>query len=229
MFSEQEIRDIYTAHVKLPDSYFKKNEKLPPCPVKAWDYSWKNNDFPRTWCILDFIEWTTKHNITSTGHLAYTADTDPELEFITATKKTQLEYPPHDLHTIGTTFQNEFDFFMFNQTLEHLYNPFDALLSIYTAVKPGGYVFASVPTINIPHQTPIHYGGYNPMGLAMMFKNAKFDIIEMGQWGNLEYIYRIFLTHSWPGYQMLQRDGIVTNEERNVAQCWILARKPLCD
>ena len=65
------------------------------------------------------------------------------------------------------------------------------------------------------------------MGLAMMFKNAKFDIVEMGQWGNYEYISRIFLTHSWHGYQMLQRDGIITNEERNVAQCWILARKPV--
>jgi hypothetical protein len=67
------------------------------------------------------------------------------------------------------------------------------------------------------------------MGLAMMFKNAKFDIIEIGQWGNYEYINKIFQTYSWLGYDSLQRDGVVTNEERNVAQCWILARKPLCD
>jgi SAM-dependent methyltransferase len=226
MFSEQQIRNIYTTQVNLPDSYFRKYELLPKCPVRAWNYSWQNFDFPRNWCVLDFIEWTTKHTITSTDHLGYTCDTDPELEFISATKKTKLEYPSYDLHTIGSAFQNEFDFFIFNQTLEHLYNPFDAVKSIYTTLKPGGYVFASVPTINIPHTTPIHYGGYNPMGLAMMFKNANFNIVEIGQWGNYEYISRLFQTHSWPGYDILQRGGMVTNERQNVAQCWILARKP---
>jgi hypothetical protein len=109
MFSEQQIRDIYATHVHLPESYFKKYEILPPCPVSAWNYSWQNFDFPRNWCVLDFIEWTKKYNITDTGHLAYTCDTDPELEFISTTKKTKLEYPPYDLHTIGSAFQNEFD------------------------------------------------------------------------------------------------------------------------
>jgi SAM-dependent methyltransferase len=226
MFSEQQIWEIFYKHVNLPESYFKKYERLPPCPVKAWNNSWDNYDFPRNWCVLDFIEWITKHSITNVDHLAYTCDTDPELEFISASKKTKLEYPPYDLHIIGNAFNNEFDFFIFNQTIEHLYNPFDAIKSIYITLKPGGYVFASVPTINIPHSTPFHYGGYNPMGLAMMFKGANFEILEIGQWGNYDYISKIFNTHSWPGYNMLQKDGIITNERRNVAQCWILARKP---
>jgi hypothetical protein len=227
MFSEQAICDIYEKHANLPDSYFRKYERLPPCPVRGWNYSWENRDFPRNWCILDFIEWTQKYSITAIDKLAYTGHSDPELEFITASHKTHIEYPPYDLHIIGNSFQNEFDFFIFNQTIEHLYNPFTALKSIYTTLKPGGYVFTSVPTINIPHSTPIHYGGYNPMGLAMMFKEANFEILEIGQWGNFEYIGRLFNTHSWPGYTTLQKDGIVTNERRNVAQCWILAKKPL--
>uniref|UniRef100_A0A6C0K171 Methyltransferase type 11 domain-containing protein n=1 Tax=viral metagenome TaxID=1070528 RepID=A0A6C0K171_9ZZZZ len=225
MFSEKQIQAIYANHVNLPDSYFRKYEKLPACPVPSWNYSWQNFDFPRNWCVLDFIEWANKYGTRTTGHLAYTCDTDPELEFITASKKTKLEYPPHDLHTIGNTYKNEFDFFIVNQTIEHLYNPFTAIKSIYETLTPGGYVFASVPTINIPHSTPIHYGGYNPMGLAMMFKEANFEILEIGQWGNYEYISRLFQTHMWPGYDMIQHDGIVTNERRNVAQCWILARK----
>jgi SAM-dependent methyltransferase len=226
MFTEEQIKEIYYRHVNLPSSYFKKYETLPPCPVRGWSYSWQNYDFPRNWCVLDFIEWIHTYGIETPRHLAYTCDTDPELEFITPASKTKIEYPPHDLHTIGNTFQNTFDFFIFNQTLEHLYNPFEAVTSIYTTLLPGGYVFASVPTINIPHSTPIHYGGYNPMGLAMIFKQAKFDIIEIGQWGNYEYIQKLFATHSWPGYNMLQKDGVITNEPRNVAQCWILARKP---
>ena len=131
-------------------------------------------------------------------------------------------YPPYDLHDISLNIKNEFDFFLFNQTIEHLYNPFEALKQINNIVKPGGYVFTSVPTINIPHNTPIHFNGFTPMGLAMLFKSANFEIIEIGQWGNLEYITKMFSTHDWPGHNALKN---ITNEEKNVCQCWILAKK----
>ena len=75
-------------------------------------------------------------------------------------------------------FYNSFDFFLFNQTLEHLYNPFHAVENIYKIVKPGGYVFTSVPTLNIPHMTPVHFNGFTPMGLAMLFLSAGFEIVD---------------------------------------------------
>jgi len=224
MFTEDELNYIYHNKVKLPPSYFKKYESVPPCPVKKYNYDWGNHDFPRTWCILDFIEWTNKHNITI-EHLGYTAD-DPELEFILPSKKTLISYPQYDLHTVSNHFNNEFDFFLFNQTIEHLYNPFEAVKQIYNTLKPGGYVFTSVPTLNIPHLTPIHFNGYTPMGLAMLFKSSNFEIVEIGQWGNFDYIAKLWNTHSWPGYYNLRNNNnIVVNEERNACQCWILARK----
>ena len=119
-----------------------------------------------------------------------------------------------------------FDFFLFSQTLEHLYNPPLAIYNLYKIIAPGGYVFTSVPTINIPHSTPIHFGGYNPMGLATLFISAGFEIIEIGQWGNFDYIQHIFSFHSWPGFKEMERNGIVINEDRNVCHCWILAKKP---
>jgi hypothetical protein len=224
MFSEQEITQIYNDKVKLPPSYFKKYEILPPCPVKVYNYKWSYYDFARNWCILDFIEWIQKYNI-QIEHLGYTCKYDPELEFISPLKKTILEYPPYDLHHISNNFKNEFDFFIFNQTIEHLYNPFEAVKQIYETIKPGGYVFTSVPTINIPHNTPIHFNGYTPMGLAMLFKTANFEIVEIGQWGNYEYIEQMWKTHDWPGYDKLNKDNRVTNEEKNACQCWILAKK----
>jgi hypothetical protein len=224
MFSSHDIERIYNEKVKLPASYFQKYKIVPPCPVPSYNYNWGNRDFPRVWCILDFIEWTKKHNITNVNHICYTSD-DPELEFITSFKKTYAPYPAYDLHTISTHFKNEFDFFIFNQTIEHLYNPFEAIKQIYETIKPGGYVFTSVPTLNIPHMTPIHFNGYTPMGLAMLFKTANFEIIEIGQWGNHNYINELWKTHNWPGYSQLQYNNIVTNEERDVCQCWILARK----
>lgn len=223
-YSEHDIRHIYSTKVKKDNSYFSKYELLPPCPVKAWDYNWKNRDFPRNWCILDFKDWISKY-VGPVGCLGYTCELDPELEFINSSEKIKVEYPDYDLHTIGESITNKFDFFLFNQTLEHLYNPFMALKSIYKTLKPGGYVFTSVPTLNIPHNTPIHYNGFNPMGLAMLFLSCGFEVIEIGQWGNYEYISKLWKTHSWPGFNELNHAGRVTNEEGNVCQCWILAKK----
>ena len=94
--------------------------------------------------------------------------------------------------------------------------------NIYKYIKPGGFVYTSVPTINIPHMTPIHYNGYNPMGLALLFLSVGFEIVELGQWGNYKYINYIFKNHKWPDATKVPHK----NEEKNVAQCWILARKP---
>ena len=70
--------------------------------------------------------------------------------------------------------------------------------------------------------TPIHYNGYNPMGLALLFLSTGFEIIEIGQWGNYDYISKLFKNHDWPDATQVSH----INEERNVAQCWILAKKP---
>lgn len=226
MLTDDEILELYTTKVKKPPSYFSHYETVPPCPVKSWGYAWQDFDFPRVPCVLDFRQWIRKHDI-SPHTLAYTCKTDPELEYITRTDEVYLPYPEYDLHTVSRRHTNAFDFFLFNQTIEHLQNPFVAVKSIYETLKPGGYCFTSVPTINIPHSTPYHYGGYNPMGLAMMFRLAGFEIVEVGQWGNLDYLTKIFARQSWVGYNTLNRNGRVTNEELNVCQCWILARKPM--
>lgn len=64
------------------------------------------------------------------------------------------------------------------------------------------------------------------MGLAMLFKVSGFEIVEIGQWGNSEYLQRLFNSHDWPGYNALNVNNFIINEEKNVCQCWILARKP---
>jgi SAM-dependent methyltransferase len=227
MFSEKDINDTYNSKVKLPESYFRKYEKLPPCPFEVFKHTWSGKDFPRNWCALDFTEWIEKYNISEIENLAYTCNTDPEFEYLSKKNiknKYLLEYPPYDLHTIGSHFTEAFDFFLFNQTLEHLYNPFDSIKQIRKTMKKGGYVFTSVPTLNIPHMVPSHFNGFTPMGLAMLFKSSEFEVLEIGQWGNHNYICQLWGTHQWPDYDRLQNNGIVPNEEKNVCQTWILAR-----
>ena len=227
---ENLIKNIYKNKVKKSHDYFM--EKISEiCPIKKWNNSWRHKDAPRCKCIIDFINWIDKYNIQSCENLGYTSDNDPELEFINAKNKYLHAYVGHDdndkeklsndLHIFVPNIL--YDFFIFNQTLEHLYNPFLAVNQIYKTIKPGGYVFTSVPTINIPHETPFNFYNHYPMGLAILFVSAGFEIIETGQWGNYNYINYIFKNHGWPDiYNVGQH-----NEERNVAQCWILVKKPI--
>ena len=114
-------------------------------------------------------------------------------------------------------------YFLFNQTIEHLYNPFECIKNIYNNVKSGGYVFTSVPTNCIPHDTPIHFANWTPMGLAMLFKTNNFEIMEIGHWGNKSYIHKSFgNTHMFPD---IYKCWFCTNEEKNICGCWILAKK----
>ena len=222
-FTKNEIRNIYNKHIKplRRNGYYNKNNPLPDCPVKTWNRGWNNKDMPRNFAILDFIDWTKKHNIVTGNELGITCSDDPELEFINYSNKTLLEYPPNDLHIFNDLYSNKFDFFIFNQTIEHLYNPFLALSNIYKYMKFEGYIYTTVPTLNKPHMTPIHFNGYNPMGLAMLFKSAGFEIMEIGQWGNYDYISKLFKFHKWPDARWVEHH----NEENNVVQCWILAKK----
>ena len=125
----------------------------------------------------------------------------------------------NDLHTFVAS--EKHDFFVFNQTLEHVYNPFLVVENICKNIIKGGYVFTSVPTINIPHDTPFNFSMWYPMGLAILFISAGFEVVEIGQWGNATYITQLFQTQGWPD---IYQCG-TTNEEKNIVQCWILAKK----
>lgn len=225
LYSDDDLQLIYTSFVKKPASYFTKWERLPPCPIERWNRSYKGHDFPRVWAYLDLKEWIQRYKFQSCGVLASTCRGDPELELLSPSEIIDIPYPPNDLHQIATNYQNAFDFFLFNQTLEHLHNPYEAVRQINLTLKSGGYVFTSVPTLNIPHSTPVHFGGFNPMGLAMLFISNGFRVVEMGQWGNYDYIKKLWATHKWPDAEDLMKQGVITNEEDNVCQCWILAQK----
>ena len=225
-FSEAEIVQTYQAHVNKPADYYAKFERLPvERNDKAW--RWEGHDFPRVWCVLDFQDWLEKHALRHFPRVLATCLADPELEFVTWDKLVVAEYDSsgrNDLHTLDLE-EKDFDFIVFNQTLEHLYNPFAAVANLYRHLKAGGYLFTSVPTINIPHLMPFHYNGFTPMGLCMLMKAAGFEVVELGFWGNLEYIKLIFQTGLWPDYRQLWHDGKIANEPGRNAQCWILVRK----
>jgi SAM-dependent methyltransferase len=226
MLNDTELYSLYMTKVRRPDEYFTQYEDVPPCPIRSWGNSWKDKDAPRCFTVLDFQKWIADRGI-SPERLGYTSESDPELELFSAKTKVYLPYPSYDLHVLSSHYREAFDFLLVNQTLEHLQAPHTAMKSMYDALVPGGYLFTSVPTINIPHSTPYHYGGYNPMGLAVMCLEAGFEICEIGQWGNLRYIRTLFDENGWPDvYRVAEPNGRVLNIDRAVCQCWILVQKP---
>lgn len=229
LFSEDEISHIYTSKVVKSAEYFNKYFKVPyeqlP-PNYSW---WYCHDFPRVWILLDFKEWITKYNLIEGSVLGYTSTIDPELDYLNYQTKICLPYPEYDLHK-PLPDKNKYDLFVFNQTLEHLYNPLLAVSNVYAAIKPGGYVFTSVPVITIPHgshNVPVHFAGFTPLGLCMLFMSVGFEVCESGQWGNHEYITKLFGTQSFKSFEDLKKDNCVSNEPNNECQTWILVRKPL--
>jgi len=227
-FKCKEIDSIFSK-VKKDAAYFQKYEKLDSYKDGIIDEWLVGHDYPRVPCILDFKEWIAKYNI-KPKKLLSTDMSDFELKYISYDRLSYLPYDhiseQGDLHTIDLV-EKDYDFILFSQTLEHLYNPLLAVKNLFNHTSPGGYVFTSVPTINIPHMTPCHFQGIYPMGLATLFMSVGFELIEIGQWGNIYYLEYLFSKHEWPDYNYLinKGNGKILNEERNVAQCWCLVRK----
>ena len=227
-FSEADLIKIYQK-IKKNEAYFKKYEDLMPFQDGKIEKLYIGRDYPRIPCVLDFKEWIKKYKIEPTN-MIYTCETDFELNYIKSKKSTLIKYDPTtncgDLHLLNLA-KKDYDFFLFSQTIEHLHNPFIAIRKISDHIRIGGYVFTSVPTINIPHMTPVHFAGIYPMGLAVLFESVGLEVLELGMWGNLDYLNFIFTNHSWPDYHQLKKmgNGIIKNEEKNVSQCWCLAKK----
>lgn len=226
-FTERDINELFHRVVKKDLSYFDQYHCFEDHRDGFIETLFDSCDVPRIPCLLDFKKWVIKHNINPTKMLSTWKD-DYEHHYIKSNAVRYLEYNSRtgegDLHTFKLN--EQFDFFLFTHTLEHLYNPLLAVGTIYQHIAPGGWVFTSVPTISIPHMTPSHFCGLYPMGLAILFESVGFTVKEMGQWGNKEYIEFMFEYQSWPTYNLIKdHTNILLNEEQYVAQCWCLAQK----
>ncbi len=225
IFSEKEIHDTYNRYVIKPKEYFNRFTPF-PFYLNKGTWKWEGKDFPRIPCLLDFKEWIEKYSINNTENILITGKDDPELEFI---KYKEAYYLPYtidsgDFHTLSLEVNN-FDFILFNQTIEHLYNPFLSMWNLYHHLKPGGFMFTSVPVLNIPHMVPIHFNGFTPIGLGMLMKSVGFNILEIGYWGNNDYITKLFTNKNWPSYEDLLIEGNISHDEGSEVQTWILVQK----
>lgn len=230
LFTEDEIIKTYNEHVVKEPSYFQKvNIRYNSLPNYEKD-KWFDKDFPRLASIFDFEDWVNKYNLHEVNNLLATCKTDPELEYIRSKNIIICDYSEdkrYDLHSLDLEYKN-FDMIIFNQTLEHLYNPFVAMKSLYEHLNDGGYLYTTVPTLNIPHMIPFHFWGITPIGMCMLSKSVGFEVLECGYWGNIEYIKYIFQNSGWPTtLDVMNNNGKISNDNSLTcqAQTWVLLKK----
>lgn len=229
LFSEKEIYDTFIQYVQKPTEYFNKVQVEYGKLDKTEKEKWFNRDFPRLASIFDFKDWIKKYNIQHVDKLLSTFQDDDELDYISYNNIVFADYSKdkcYDLHLLNLE-EKKFDFIIFNQTLEHLYNPFICMKNLYDHLKPGGFVYTTVPTVNIPHMLPFHFWGITPIGLCMLSKSVGFNVKECGYWGNLEYINYIFKNNTWPTTDDIMNKSMeIENNFVCQSQTWVLVQKP---
>lgn len=225
ILSNDYVEQLYQRCVRKDPSYFQRFENLNSSFGADELLKYSRIDPPRVVSIIDFKQWIKKYELDTGDSLLSTCHADPELRYLNYKSITNIHYPPHDLHVFDVE-KKDHDFAVFNQTIEHLHTPIFAINRIREHLKYGGYVYTTVPTINIPHMTPIHFNGYTPVGLCALMESCGFQVFECGYWGNLKYIEYIFKHGDWCGYkEVLDENGKLSYDPVCQAQTWVLARK----
>jgi len=189
---------------------------------KTW--KWEDKDFPRIPALITFGRMVNEFKIHSNKMLTFNAPSDPEIEYIKTGVIHNFNYKEdkvkYDLHSFDFN-DKDYDFVMINQTLEHLYNPFVVTSNVYRHMKIGGYFYMNAPCNNIPHEEPIHfYTGFTTTGLGSIIVESGFEIIKIGQWGNFDYLIKLF-REGWADYRRCSWN----NEKNCPIICWVLAKK----
>lgn len=79
--------------------------------------------------------------------------------------------------------ENFVDSIVSTQVLEHVKNPWKVINEFGRVLKPGGYCLLTAPQWNNLHEEPHDYWRYTKYGLAKIFEENGFKIIEMDQRG----------------------------------------------
>ncbi len=163
-------------------------------------------DFPRLITLLEFERIVNAHAIVAERVLMLNGgpDGDPELAYLDHRHVDRADYEEDparfDLHSPHFD-RSDYDFAILSQTFEHLYDPGLAVAALHAALAPGGYVWASVPTVSQQHSLPYHFvTGFTPIGFACLFAHAGFEVVEIGQWGNNDYVSQTFALGIFPTY-----------------------------
>ncbi len=229
MINHEKINQIYKNHIlpKQNEEYLSRYSVL-PTHLNNGLWKWENKDLPRVISLLEFRKFMSESNFYFNDVLSINSPNDPEYEFLNYKNITNYNFLDdtinYDLHNLNLN-KKDFDFFMCNQTLEHVYDPCLCIRNINNHLKIGGFLYVNVPSINMAHDTPHHhYVGFTPTGLGCIVEQGGFEIIDIGFWGNTDYINFMFNNEDWPDYRLTSNFKSEINKE---VITWIFAKKYL--
>eukprot|EP00040_Diaphanoeca_grandis_P009058 m.47441 g.47441 ORF g.47441 m.47441 type:complete len:319 (-) comp20493_c0_seq1:32-988(-) len=256
LFSAHEIETLAASVVFPHGSYFTKYADMDKSLDTLRDTTGvnlrANKYFPgRIFSVLDLVEWNQTFGFLDCKQGLAMSLTDVELQLLTPTCNMRVDqwiYPVRsalsesnffkemtehrgDLHyPITLPNAGKYDFVVFGQTLEHLYDPVLGLKNIADAMAPGGYMFTSVPMLNHRHMDPHFFSMPTPYGLAMWCQMAGLNPIRIGQFGSEQSVTNIgkFPTWwpQWTTYYNKTRNPQVINDPLTPTDIWVLAQKP---
>jgi len=219
------VKRLYENYVKINNNseYLNRYKEL-PVQFNNRNWKWEGKDFPRIISLLEFKRFMENNKNHYENVLSFNGSNDPEYEYLDYKNIHNYNYDDdktnNDLHNLNLS-KKDFDFVMLNQTLEHLYDPISCIKNIYDHLEEGAIFYANVPVNGIPHSTPEHYyTGITPTGLGVMVELAGFEIIEIGQWGNTDYLQKLF-DIGWCDYTKVLHH----NEMDCPIITWVFAKK----
>jgi SAM-dependent methyltransferase len=93
--------------------------------------------------------------------------------------------------------KESFDTIICTQVLEHIEKPWIVAKEMGRILKAGGICIVTAPFINPYHPDPHDYFRYTTEGLASLFVNENFEIIENGSYGKTFSVLYSFIRFSF--------------------------------
>jgi len=81
---------------------------------------------------------------------------------------------------------NQWDYVISDQMLEHVRKPWKAVGEMHRIVKPGGVVICTTCSYNPVHRCPIDCYRFMPDGMRALFED--FSSVQVGTWGDRDAI-----------------------------------------
>lgn len=88
-----------------------------------------------------------------------------------------------------------FNYIVFNQVMEHLKEPADALSELHRVLAPGGRILCTVPLFYEEHEQPFDFFRYTQFAHKYLFSDAGFDVERIewleGFFGTCGYMFEV--------------------------------------
>lgn len=91
----------------------------------------------------------------------------------------------------------EFDNAISIQVIEHIRNPYKLASELHRILKSGGHCIVTAPFMASVHSDPNDFFRFTKEGLAVIFEDSGFRIVERGSFGNPMSVISSMIRFSW--------------------------------